>query len=55
VLLDPPTREVLFDRVARLLDEDGGRVTVPYVTHLFLARRSRASFDEWSGRSRRTH
>jgi SAM-dependent methyltransferase len=45
VLLDPPTREVLFDRVARLFDEDGGRVTVPYVTHLFLARRSRASLD----------
>jgi SAM-dependent methyltransferase len=39
VLLDPATRESLFDGAARLLDDIGGEVTVPYVTHIFLARR----------------
>ena len=39
VLLDLATREALFESVGRLLDDIGGEVTVPYVTHLFLARR----------------
>jgi SAM-dependent methyltransferase len=39
VLLDRATRESLFESVARLLDDIGGVVTVPYVTHVFLARR----------------
>ena len=39
VLLDASTRSQLFGRVEGVLDGAGGRVTVPYVTHLFLARR----------------
>jgi SAM-dependent methyltransferase len=39
VLLDRATREALFESIARLFDGAGGAVTVPYVTHVFLARR----------------
>ena len=39
VLLDASTRSDLFGRVESVLDGAGGRVIVPYVTHLFLARR----------------
>ena len=39
VLLEPATRESLFESVGRVLDDVGGVVTVPYVTRIFLARR----------------
>jgi SAM-dependent methyltransferase len=39
VLFDGETRARLFEGVSAVLDSAGGRVRVPYVTHVFLARR----------------
>jgi SAM-dependent methyltransferase len=38
VLFDEATRARVFEGVAAVLDGAGGRVRVPYVTHVFLAR-----------------
>ncbi|HXQ18381.1 MAG TPA: class I SAM-dependent methyltransferase [Acidimicrobiales bacterium] len=43
VLLEPTQRDRLFDAVAGVLDDAGGRVTMSYVTLVFLARRRRAA------------
>ena len=39
-LLDPATRERLFDEVGRAIDDAGGTFPVSYVAELYVARRA---------------